>query len=192
MTSAEEPCHKGARIRSYSKKLCLEKWLEQVSRVFKPDDLQMSEVTPILSIPKELNINNVQEVSSLCGSPSVKKFLSQAKSFQRDAVKKWNPEADEPTQSNHAGLVAMDEAASKECGALALDLLIKFRIMMKVKDGTYDIAPDFEAKRAYLFGDVKTVDNVDKFVSNLANRPLSLQESSEKAETFSKALQQMM
>ena len=120
MTSAEASCHKGARIRSYSKKFCLGKWLEQVSRVFNPDDLQMSEVTPILTIPKELNINNVQEVSSLCGSPSVRKFLHQAKSFQRDAVKKWNPEADEPTQSNHAGLVAMNEAASNECGALAL------------------------------------------------------------------------
>ena len=74
---------------------------------------------------------------------------------------------------SHAGLVAMDEGASGECGALSLDLLHRFGIIAK-DNGSYSVAPDFKAKRAYLFGDVKTVDNIDKFVSSLVGRRLSL------------------
>ena len=58
--------------------------------------------------------------------------------------------------------------------------------------GSYSVAPDFKAKRAYLFGDVKTVDNIDKFVSSLVGRRLSLDENNETASVFKDALDQMM
>jgi len=93
----------------------------------------------------------IRNFQATCGDITVKEMFCHAKSFQRDAVRRYNPDADEPIHSNHSGLIDIDEGASKECGALALDLLIKFGIMMKSKDGSYDVFPDSEAKKAYLF-----------------------------------------
>jgi len=70
-------------------------------------------------------------------------------------VKKWNTAIYDPTLSNHPGLVAMHDTVPKECGALALYLLMESGIIVKADDGTYNVAPNFEAKRAYLFNNVK-------------------------------------
>ena len=57
---------------------------------------------------------------------------------------------------------------------------------------TFSVAPDYKAKRAYLFGDVKTFDNIDKFVSNLVDRRLTLNEHNETTSVFKDAIDQMM
>ena len=157
-----------AGVRAYSKCLRLSKWLDLVSRVFDLNGIQSSKMSPTNKFPGAMDKGVIKDFQATCSDDSVKEMFCCAKSCQRDAVQKWNPDADEPTHSNHSGLIVIDEGAYKECGALALDLLIKFGIMMKSKDSSYDVPPDFEAKRAYLFGDVKTVDNVDKFVNTLS------------------------
>ena len=43
-----------------------------------------------------------------------------------------------------------------------------------------------------MFGDVKTVDNIDKITEVLSHRPLSLKESNDQANVFSKALSTVM
>ena len=67
----------------------------------------------------------------------------------------------------------MDEVASTKCDALSLDLLRKFGILVKSDTGL-SVAPDYKAKHAYLIGDVKAVDNIDKSFSSLVGRQLSL------------------
>jgi len=85
----------------------------------------------------------------------------------------------------------MDRAASAECGALSLDMLHKFRILVKSNTG-FSVAPEYKAKCAYLFGDVKTVDNIDKFVSSLVGRRSSLAQHNETALVFKDTIDQTM
>ena len=79
------------------------------------------------------------------------------------------------------GLIGIDEAASKEYGALTLDMLLKFGILEQDGDRMWKLTGNWEAKRAFLIGDVKTVDNVDKIAEDLSSRPLSMKESSQQA-----------
>jgi len=105
----------------------------------------------------------------------------------------WNKNTDEVTMSNYMGLGGIDEALSKECGAITLDLLVKFGILEDAGNGLWRLAENYEAKRCYLFGDVNnTVDNIDKITEVLSNRPLSLKESNDQADVFSKALSTVM
>ena len=90
------------------------------------------------------------------------------------------------------GLVGIDKAALKECGALTLDMLLKFGILEQDGDGMWQLTENWEAKRAFLVGAVKTVDNTNKIAEDLSNRPLSLKESSQQAEVFAKALKNVM
>ena len=54
------------------------------------------------------------------------------------------------------GLVGIDEAGSKECGVLTLDLLVKCGILQATDDGKWELAADYEKKLfvfcAYGFG----------------------------------------
>ena len=123
---------------------------------------------------------------------SARLLFNACSSFQRNAVKKWNLKADEVTLSNYMGLIGINGPASKECGALTLDMLLKFGILNQDGDGMWQLTGNWEAKRAFLIGDVKTVDNVDKIAEDLSSRPLSMKESSQQAEVFAKALQNIM
>ena len=86
------------------------------------------------------------------------------------------------------GIAAMSEAASAQCGGLALDLLYKFGILIHNEDGGWDLANDWERKRIYVVGDVKTADNIDKFIRDLIKRPLSSNRVNQLAGTFEKAM----
>merc|ERR1739845_25435 len=65
---------------------------------------------------------NSKEGGSLCKA---------AKTFQADTVRKWNPTIDEPTLSIFLRLVGLDESASKECGAITLDLLLRAGVIVE-------------------------------------------------------------
>ena len=158
------PDRTGMRVRAYAKKLRHTKWLVEMDRVFCGKGQQSKQLKTMCAVGVDSSI--VGSVSKLINDKLCKEVLDCTKSFHKDAVKHWNPHIGEVTMGSHVGLVAMDEGASAECGALSLDLLHKFGIIVK-NNGSYSVASDFKAKRAYLFGDVKTVDNIDKFVSLL-------------------------
>ena len=167
MANPSAPDRTGMRVRAYAKKLRHAKWLVEMDQVFCGKGQQSKQLKTMCAVGVDASI--VGSVSKLIDDKLCKEVLDCAKSFQKDAVKHWNPHIGEVTMASHVGLVAIDEGASAECGALSLDLLHKFGIIVK-DNGSYSVAPDFKAKRAYLFGDVKTVDNIDKFVSLLVVR----------------------
>ena len=70
--------------------------------------------------------DKIISMSKICNMDSARLLFHACSSFQRDAVKKWNLNADEVTLSNYMGLIGIDEAASKECGALTVYMLLKF------------------------------------------------------------------
>ena len=168
----------------------MSKWVDHVKRVF----VEMyAENDPRVGVQaSNIDRDKIISMREMCNMDSAKLFFHVCSTFQREAVKKWNPNADEVTLSNYMGLVGIDEAASKECGALTLDMLLKFGILEQDGDGMWQLTENWEAKRAFLIGDVKTVDNVDKIAEDLSNRPLSLKESSQQAEVFAKALKNVM
>ena len=116
-------------------------------------------------------------------------MFESAKRFQRDAVKKWNPNLDEVTQTNHMGLMAMNESAWHPTSALLLDIAAKFGLIQKDKNGPWEEGEFANVKMSFIFGDVKTVDNIDKLVRDIANRLLSMKESSDLANIFQHSFQ---
>ena len=60
-----------------------------------------------------------------------------------------------------------DEAASKECGAITLDLLLHAGVIIDEEGGGWKLAPDYHLRRIHLFGDAKTIENVAKIVRGM-------------------------
>ena len=88
----------------------------------------------------------------------------------------------------HLGLLGIDEAASKECGSITLDLLLRSGILVETEDGGWSLADDWENRRVYLFGDAKTIENMSKFVKDMQDRKISYTQDNVQAEVFLKAL----
>ena len=59
-------------------------------------------------------------------------------------------------------------------------------MMANNNDGTWELADNYQEKRAYLFGDGNPVVNINKIVHTLVTHPLSLNESNEIVDTFTK------
>jgi len=97
----------------------------------------------------------------------VRKHLKEVKQFQCDAVRRWNPTVDEVSLNNYMGLVAMNEDKSNETGSLILDLAQKMGMLKTGSPGRYERGDDLDALRAYVFGDVKVMDNADKCLYEL-------------------------
>jgi hypothetical protein len=60
------------------------------------------------------------------------------------------------------GLIGVDEASSAECGGIALDLLRRNGVLVySTEKSLWILADNWEEKVVVLFGDVKTVDNIN-------------------------------
>ena len=114
------------------------------------------------------------------------------KNFQANTVRKWNPTIDEATLSIFLGLVGIDEAASKECGAITLDLLLRAGVLVEAEDGSWTVADNYLTRRIYLYGDAKTVENMVKFVREMQDRCISYSAANVQSEVFLKALDVVM
>ena len=75
-------------------------------------------------------------------------------------MKYWNPQADEFSVSIFIGLVCINESASKECGTITPDLLLRAGILVKYNIETWRLANDWEERRIYLYGDGKTIEKI--------------------------------
>ena len=115
-------------------------------------------------------------------------MFDAARSFQVETVKRWNKEIDDPTLSMYLGLLAIDESASKECGAITLDLLLRAGVLMQDDNGSWSLANDYETRRVYIYGDGKTIENMAKFVRDMQARQISFTEANMQSEIFLKAL----
>ena len=114
--------------------------------------------------------------------------MENLKDFQVRTVRRWNPKIEEPSLSIYLGLLGIDEAASKECGSITLDLLLRSGILVETEDGGWSLADDWENRRVYLFGDAKTIENMSKFVKDMQDRKISYTQANVQAEVFLKAL----
>ena len=96
--------------------------------------------------------------------------MNHAESFQKSSVLKWNPHIDRPSKLVYLRLVGIDESASKECGAILLDLLLRCGVLVQTTIGEWVLADNWETRRVYFVGDAKTIENVTKFVRDTQER----------------------
>ena len=148
-------------------------------------EIDPEEKIPFNACPVTINRDTLSAFLVMVDQHEVQAVFESAKRFQRDAVKKWNPNLDEVTQTNYMSLMAMNESTSHPTGALLLDIAAKFGLIQNDKNGLWEEGEFADAKMGFIFGDVKTVDNIDKLVRDIANRPLSMKESSDMANVFS-------
>jgi hypothetical protein len=141
----------GDRVRWYSKLAMTADMLHYIRQVFVDHSEDQRHM------PAEFNKDNIKQFREECKKSST--LFPQAAAFQRDAVAKWNPNADEITPSIFLGLNALEETASTETGAIVLELLEKAGVIVITDDGQFELGDT--KKFVILYGDVKTVDNIN-------------------------------
>ena len=87
--------------------------------------------------PSDFNKELLDSFRSRCKTSVGRKLFDAARTFQADTVKRWNESIDEPTLSMYLGLLAIDEAASKECVTITLDLLLRAGVLLQDDDGSW-------------------------------------------------------
>ena len=108
------------------------------------------------------------------------------------AVKDWNPNCDEVTQSLNMGFVGVCEDSSDGAALVILDMLLKFGVLIYNDDETWALRKSAKVRRLYYFGDRKTIENSTAFVNKLSNRSLSFEQTSIQAEIFLNAFDRVM
>eukprot|EP00956_Cyclotella_meneghiniana_P024622 scaffold49684_cov59-Cyclotella_meneghiniana.AAC.1 len=151
--SGVAPDFTGKRVKMYAKLLKLSNTLQVMRSVF----CDNTEISPFL--PDHVDKTAIQNFRWDCRTKDVMSLFATSKTFQRDAVLKWNPHADEVTPTILIGINPMSEAASMETCAIVLELLVKAGVMTVEDDGKFGIGD--LSKFIILAGDVKTVDNLN-------------------------------
>jgi hypothetical protein len=151
MQSADKPDFTGTRVSEYARRLKLANTLKDIKQAF------VTEPESAKFFPKTLNFRDMCKQST--------QLFTAALSFQRQAVLKWNPHADEVTETLILGMNPLDEAASMETGAIVLKLLSDFSLIELNDDGSW-VSGDLN-KFVFFFGDLKTVDNINLIQDNI-------------------------
>ena len=89
--------------------------------------------------------------------------------FQPSVVCVWDEEGSNPTKINYVGVQPVSEASAHGYSGLALDLHRKFGLIVQVGEEKWIPLDEFEHKRAYIFCDVKTCNNIDKILNDVKN-----------------------
>ena len=180
------PEFSGDRVSSYLQLRDLASHLNYMKRAFPDND--SDDEGCFQYCPSEFDMNKLHSFADVCHSDSVKALFKCTKQFQRSTVHRWHPTIDEPTQSIYLGLIGIDESASKECGAITLDLLFRAGVLENDDGGGWALADDWENRRIYLFGDAKTIENMTKFVRDMQDRKISYSMANLQSEIFLQAL----
>ena len=184
------PDFTGDRVRAYTELRDIATQIQYLDRAFPParDD----NVGYFDQCPESFSSDRLKKFQSDINSKDGVSMCRAVKAYQERTVRSWNPEVDEPTKTIYLGLLGVDESASKECGAIALDLLLRSGVLVENDDSSWDLADDYETRRIYLYGDAKTLENMVKFVRDMQNRRISYSVANMQAEIFLKALDIVM
>ena len=119
-------------------------------------------------------------------------FFAANRTFQDDAVQKWNPHTEDVTDSLFLGFVGVKEDNRPGCATVALDLLLKGCTLHEVHCGVWALDKNHHLHRNYIFGDQKSIENMNGFVSELRGRKVSLEVEGDNANIFEEALNTVM
>ena len=143
-------------------------WVNAMHRVFGKQDRDLGSYN---HCPGTIDKGMLVNFKKACCKRKAKKLFCGVITFQKNAVKQWNPYTDDITKSCLLGVLGIDESDSSGCGAVLLDFLFRVGIMYQNKmDGSWEVADDYESRRMYVFGDAKTIENENKFIRDFQGR----------------------
>jgi hypothetical protein len=190
MPSAPSIDFTGDRVNSY-----MDDWLEPAEYMM---DIQsiMDDSSSLLELPfnpKEFDKSKILDFERVSQSTESKEMFQNVTKFRNDAVEKWNPYNRTVTETNWLGLVGLDEARSDGTGAVVVDL--QARAGMLDYDGNkFTCAEDIDQRWMLMFGDVKTVDNINLINDMIqkTNARGGLSDNSDQLDVFEKALDRLL
>jgi hypothetical protein len=177
------PCFTGDRVRGYEYIMSVQKYVCDMSRAF---------FRQYKSIGDGVNSNHVVKFNEYCLSEKSKAFFSSVYKFQRQPVLDWNSTANCVTLSFNMGFVGIREDLASGAGSVVLDMLLKFRVLKYIDNGTWQLDANAKTRHLYSYGDQKSNKNCSAFLYNLNNRPLTFEESSVQAEIFLESFNNIM
>ena len=187
--SVKTPDFTGERVRSYIDLRNMASQLVQLSTAF---PTEKEDTDYFAQCPTSFDKKKLKDFTRRCNNREAQHLVTKAKEFQRNTVRRWNPHADECSLSIYLGLIGIDESASKECGVITLDLLLRAGVLIQSDDGSWELADDWDKRRIYIFGDAKTIENMAKFVRDMQDRRISYSVANLQGEMFLKAVSTIM
>ena len=150
--------------------------------------------------PTHIKKDRLLSFRKRCSTPSAKHLFAKARSFRRDSVKDWNPNAENVTKTLLMGWVGLDESSKSGCGTAVLDVSQKLGTLVEDGNGRYTLPRKHFSRRrrkrirrrVYCLGDRKTNENATGFRAALQDRPLSTEFSSDQAEVFLQVTEDVM
>ena len=179
-----EPDFTGVRCDAYFDLLATANIINHIWRCFATEN--------VCPESKKFDSSKIDKVHKIVRSDAAEALFVGTKSFQENVTECWNSTVGDVTQTIMLGLLGIAEESSNECGAISLDQLYRMGILLECEDGTWELAPNWESRRPYLFGDAKTVENVSKFVRELASRQMSYDTIHHQADIFMDAMSIVM
>ena len=86
--------------------------------------------------------------------------------------------SDDPTLSVFVRLSGIGESASKEYGAITLDVLLRAGVLVEGDNGRWDLTPDYSERHIYLVGNAKTVENMVTIVCDIQDQHITCSDAS--------------
>lgn len=188
-TSASDVDVTGARVRAYAKRgnVCWE--ILAIARVAGT----ISDDGAAKHIKKYISGSSLDSFVTLQNDKEVTALVHNCQSFRKQAVLFWNKEGANVTLMNILGLIGIDEASSTECGGIALDLLRRNGVLVyDTMRRLWVLAETWEDKVVVLFGDVKTVDNINLIEDMIKKSPRSIGSHEDQLAIFEKALSRIV
>lgn len=94
---------------------------------------------------------------------------------------------------NILGLIGIDEASSTECGEIALDLLWRHGVLVyDISKRLWMLADNWVDKVVVLFGDVKTVDNINLIEDMIKKLPQNIGSHEDQLAIFERAISRIV
>ena len=124
-----QPGFTGAQVENYIKLTRFCSQLHFFDRAFPPPNDNTQSIFE--QCPPEFPRVPLYNFISTCRSKEGRKLFAAASLLQEQTVKCWNPKSDEPTLSMYLSILGIDEAASKECGMITLDLHLRAGVLIE-------------------------------------------------------------
>ncbi|KAK1743298.1 hypothetical protein QTG54_005919 [Skeletonema marinoi] len=177
------PDFTGARVAAYGELLDITIVLCQMKRTF-----SVVNVCPNSGVFDDQKIDRMHRLIR----SQAKTLLKGAQELQDKVTSCWNPDVGDVSLTMMLGLAGMEEDSANKCGSITLDQLYRVGVLEENADGTWKLADGWEKRRIYLFGDRKTIENMQKFSRDMANRKLTYDDATRQADVFMDAMTTVM
>ena len=187
---SNEPDTTGDRVRHCCTSVIQSRMVGEFHRVFGHFDLSRKEINDLQH--QSNNVFHLYQFVETCSMDGPQMLFNKCGKWQDEIVRIWDILGKNPAEINYMGVQPVSEASAHGCGGLALDLCRKFGLIVQDSEGKWVKSDEFERKRALIFGDVKTCDNIDLILNRVRDREPNTVVSEEGAAVIEAALEKLV